>query len=162
MGALILFAACWAGGYLFPWWWPAIAGYAVGAWLGRRASTAFLAGFLGAAAAWGADAAWRDWRNRHILAERIAALFHLPGPIGAIAASALVGGLMGGFGAWAGYALRAALRPAPREAEARNAAAEAAGSASSGGLDVPAEGTRPDRAGDQPGSGTGSGRAEGA
>lgn len=138
MAALILFAGAWLGGYVFPWWWPALAGYGVGAWLGRRASTAFLYGFLGAAAAWGADAAWQDWRNHQILAIRIAALFQLPGPLAPVAVTALIGGIMGGLGAWAGYALRAALRPLPPDPEplpftdaARNAAAEAAGSESS-------------------------------
>lgn len=145
MAALILFAAAWLGGYVFPWWWPALAGYAVGAWRGRSSLTAFLHGFLGAAAAWGADAAWQDWRNHQILAVRIAALFHLPGPIAPVVVTALIGGIMGGLGAWAGYALRVAFRPAAAEPEpvpfaeaARNAAAEAAGSESSGAALPPA------------------------
>ena len=146
MAILILFAACWLGGYLFPWWWPALAAYAVGAWLRRRGSAACLQGFVGVGAAWAVAAGWRDLRNHHILAARMAALFHLPVPAAALAATALVGGLMGAFGAWAGYALRAWLwpRPAnrllPDRAEARNAAAEAAGSESSGAA------LRPDRA----------------
>jgi hypothetical protein len=139
MAFQILFAACLLGGFVFPWWWPALAGCAVGAWLPRRSWTAALTGFLAAGAAWGAAAGWRDLRNHHLLGARIAELFHLPGTAGALAVTALVGGLMGGLGAWAGHALREWIRPRVREdgpaplAEARNAAAEAAGSESSGG-----------------------------
>lgn len=139
MAGLILFFGCWLGGYLFPWWWPALAACAVGAWLPRRSGTAALSGFLGAGAAWAAAAAWQDLRNHHILSTRIASLFHLPGPAGAVAATGLVGGLMGALGAWAGYALREWIFPRPQVgelppfADARKAAADAAGSESSGG-----------------------------
>ena len=75
MAILILFAACWLGGYLFPWWWPALAAYAVGAWLPRRGSAACLQGFVGVGAAWAVAAGWRDLRNHHILAARMAASF---------------------------------------------------------------------------------------
>jgi hypothetical protein len=143
MAGLILFVGCWLGGYLFPWWWPALAACAVGAWLPRRSASAAWSGFLGAGLAWAAAAAWQDLRNHHILSARIAALFHLPGPAGAVAATGAVGGLMGALGAWAGYAVREWLRPRPQAvepppfADARKAAAEAAGSESSGGSGLP-------------------------
>jgi hypothetical protein len=78
---------------------------------------AALSGFLGAGAAWAGAAAWQDIRNHHILSGRIASLFHLPGPIGAIAATGAVGGLMGAVGAWAGFALREWLLPRNRGVE---------------------------------------------
>jgi hypothetical protein len=139
MAFQILFAACLVGGFLFPWWWPALAGFAIGAWLPRNSAAAATSGFFGAGAAWAAAAGWRDLRNHHILSGRIADLFHLPGSAGAIAVSALVGGLMGALGAWAGYAMREWVRPRiqpldpPPLAEARNAAALTAGSESSDG-----------------------------
>lgn len=161
MSILVLFAGCWLGGYLFPWWWPALAAYAVGAWRGRGSASAALNGFLGAGGAWAAAAAVADYRNRHILSGRMAALFHLPGPAGAVAATALAGGLMGALGGWAGYALREALRSRARRGEnpirerredARNAAAEAAGSDSSGAMrrrEPDAGGIPPAGAGDE-------------
>jgi hypothetical protein len=104
---------------------------------------AALSGFLGAGAAWAGAAAWQDLRNHHILSARIASLFHLPGPAGAIAATGAVGGIMGALGAWTGYTFRAWLLPRTRAADlplfadARKAAADAAGSESSGGAVFP-------------------------
>ncbi len=111
MATLILFAAALAGGYVFPWWWPAVAAYAVGFWLPRSAGSAFASGFAGTALAWAGLAAFLDWRNQHLLSGRIALLFHLPAGWATIALTGLLGGLMGGLGAWAGYALRAWLKP---------------------------------------------------
>jgi len=150
VAGLLLLAGCWLGGYLFPWWWPALAACAIGAWLPRRAGMAALSGFLGAGAAWACSAAWQDFRNHHILSHRIAPLFHLPGPMGAIAATGLVGGLMGAAGAWAGYALREWLAPRalaidpPPFVDARKAAADAAGSESSDGTDAARTGDTPE------------------
>jgi hypothetical protein len=111
MATLILFAAALLGGYLFPWWWPAIAAYAVGYWLPKRPWSAFVAGFIGTALAWGGMAAFLDWRNHHILSDRIAQLFSLPTGLLLPPITSLLGGLMGGMGAWAGFALRAYLKP---------------------------------------------------
>ena len=134
MAALMLFAAAWAGGYLFPWWWPALAGYALGLWRPRSAAGAFCSGFAGVAAAWASAAAVQDLRNHHILAVRIAQVFHIPGG-GPLAVTALLGGLMGGLACLAGYSLRAWLwprsapaAPAPVPEAARKAAADTAGS----------------------------------
>jgi hypothetical protein len=101
---------------------------------------AALSGFLGAGAAWAVAAAWQDLRNHHILSGRVAAIFHLPGPLGALAATGAVGGLMGALGGWTGYALREWLFPraqaieVPPFVDARKAAADAAGSESSDGI----------------------------
>lgn len=108
MALLLMFILVLAGGFLFPWWWwPALAGYAVGCWLGRSGPRAFAAGFLGAGGAWLALAAFMDWRNYHLLSAKVAALFHLPSPLLLLALTALIGGLLGGLGAWAGQSLRA-------------------------------------------------------
>jgi hypothetical protein len=111
MAALILFAASLLGGFIFPWWWPAVAAYAVGFWKPRRAGAAFLSGFAGPALAWAGLAAWMDQRNHHLLSARIAALFHAPDGWALIAATGVIGGMMGGLGAWAGFSLRAYARP---------------------------------------------------
>ncbi|MDB5102568.1 MAG: hypothetical protein JWP91_257 [Fibrobacteres bacterium] len=113
MALLILFAAALAGGYIFPWWWPAIAAYGIGFWLPRNAASAFASGFAGAGLAWAGLAAFLDWRNHHLLSGRIAALFHLQTGWAVVALTGILGGLMGGLGAWAGYALRAYAMPRP-------------------------------------------------
>lgn len=110
MSAALMFVLALGGGFLFPWWWPALAGYALGFWRMRKASAAFGSGFLGAACAWLALAALVDWRNGHLLSTRVAALFGLSGPASPYALllmTAFIGGLLGGLGAWAGQALRA-------------------------------------------------------
>lgn len=95
------------GGFLFPWWWPALAAYAAGYWLGRSPLRAFLSGLAGAGLAWGALAAFLDWRNGHLLATRIARLMDLPASHLPLVLTAMVGGALGGLGAWAGQSLRA-------------------------------------------------------
>lgn len=106
MSALLIFALSLGGGFLFPWWWPAVPAYAVGYWLPRTAAGAFSAGFAGAAASWLACAALLDWRNHHLLSTRIAQVFHLPHPYWLLAITALLGGVVGGMSAWAGFSLR--------------------------------------------------------
>jgi hypothetical protein len=111
----VLFAAALVGGFLFPWWWPALAAYAAGYWLGRTPWRAFLTGFLGTGLAWAALAAFLDWRNAHVLAHRMAGLIGVPAPWVLLVLTALVGGLMGGLGALAGQALRAYILARRRE-----------------------------------------------
>jgi hypothetical protein len=106
-----MFFSALIGGWLFPWWWPALTAYIIGFWFHNRASGAFVTGFVGTASAWLAWASYQDWRNHHLLAGRIANLFHLPSVAAVLAITALLGGLTGGFGAWAGFALGAYLKP---------------------------------------------------
>lgn len=107
MALPLIFVLALGGGFLFPWWWPALAAYGVGIWLGRKGSWAFLSGFAGTALAWGVLAAFMDWRNHQLLSRKMAALFHLPSPFLLLAITAVIGGLLGGLGAWAGQALGA-------------------------------------------------------
>lgn len=111
MSALILFLATLIGGWLFPWWWPALIGYIVGFLLLKGPGRAFMAGFIGTALSWAALATYTDWQNHHLLATRIASIFHLPGFLAAIVLTAVLGGLIGGLGAWSGFAMGAYLRP---------------------------------------------------
>jgi hypothetical protein len=122
MALALMFFLALGGGFLFPWWWPALAGYALGFWRGGKAGSAFGTGFLGAAAAWLSLAALMDWRNHHLLSSKVAGLFGITGPLAPYAlllATALVGGLLGGFGAWAGQSLRVWLL-LRRQAEGRS------------------------------------------
>jgi hypothetical protein len=103
--ALFVLAASLLGGPFFPWWWPAVPGLLAGFWK-PGATRAFFAAFLGAALGWGAVAIYLDWRNAGLLSARIAAMFHLPGAAGLIAATALVGGVTAGLGALVGNHFR--------------------------------------------------------
>ena len=113
MTALILFAAALAGGFLFPWWWPAVAAYAVGFWRPHSAFTAFSIGLRRHGPAWAGLAALLDQRNHHLLSGRMADLFRPPGGWALVLATGLIGGLMGGLGALAGQTLRAYVKPFP-------------------------------------------------
>jgi hypothetical protein len=99
-------AASLAGGWGFPWWWPCVPGFFAGAWPGRSAGNGrtapVLASFAGGALAWGGVAWFLDAGNGGILSSRIAPLFYLPGSFPLILATALVGGITAGLGAWAG------------------------------------------------------------
>jgi hypothetical protein len=102
----LIFVLTLGGGFLFPWWWPALAAYGAGFWLAKNGPGAFLAGFAGTGGAWLLLAAFMDWRNRQILSTRVAEVFHLPSPWLLLVLTALIGGLLGGLGALAGRALR--------------------------------------------------------
>jgi hypothetical protein len=111
MALLLVFLSSLIGGWIFPWWWPALAAYAIGFWLPKRVGNAVASGFLGTAAGWLAWAAFFDWRNHHLLSGRVGELFHLPSVTAVLTLAAFVGGITGGMAAWAGYAMGAYLKP---------------------------------------------------
>lgn len=111
MALLIIYSAALVGGWIFPWWWPALVAYGVGFWFPKNASNAFAVGFLGTATSWLTWAAFFDFRNHQILSGRMASLFHLPTTAAVLAVTALIGGITGGIAAWAGFAFGAYLKP---------------------------------------------------
>ncbi len=131
MAFLGIFFSIVLGGWIFPWWWPAVAAYAFGFWLPKKPSSALAAGFFGSALAWFFWAFLADIRNHHILSARMAKVFNLPTlnhlpPLPLkfqalllshlpsyfiILLTALIGGLMGVIAARAGFSLRTYLRP---------------------------------------------------
>lgn len=86
-----------------PWWCIAIAAAACGYALKSKAN--FLAGLLGIALLWLLKAWLLDASSAAPLAERVAAIFNLNKPL-LMLATALIGGLVGGFAAMAGAALK--------------------------------------------------------
>lgn len=103
--ATFVLAASALGGPFFPWWWPAVPGLIAGFWR-PGATRAFFTAFVGAAVAWGAVAIGLDARNAGLLSARIAPLFHLPGAMGLVAVTAIVGGVTAGLGALVGNHFR--------------------------------------------------------
>jgi hypothetical protein len=99
---LFVAAATSLGGFLFPWWWPAVPGLLAGFWRPGTPVRNFTAAFAGAGLAWAVVAVYFEARNDGILSARIAPLFHLPGSVALILATAAVGGLTAGLGALLG------------------------------------------------------------
>jgi hypothetical protein len=90
----------------FPWWIIAVVAFAVALLLPQKAGRAFLSGFLGIFLFWLCCSLYADIANQHILSARMATLFHLPAYGLFLVVAAMVGGLVGGFAAWGGAALR--------------------------------------------------------
>jgi len=106
--ALSSFALC----LFLPAWIVAIAAFLVAVIVVQHPGKAFLAGFLALLLLWGGLAWWVSANNDHILAHKIGLLLFKNGnPYLAIIATAVIGALMGGFGALTGSFLR---KPAAR------------------------------------------------
>ena len=89
---------------VFPWWTIAIAGFIGGIALTTRAN--FAAGFLAIAILWTAHALIIQSSAAAPLAQRVAAILMIKEVYLLIIIMALLGGLVGGFSAMAGSALR--------------------------------------------------------
>ncbi|MCE3008382.1 MAG: hypothetical protein LW884_08580 [Bacteroidetes bacterium] len=92
-----------------PWWIFAPVCAACGFLFARNTVHAFLAGFLGLFLLWGLVALGIDHFNGYRLGDKIAQLLSLPNNLTLVAATGLVGGLVGGFSTWAGRRIRAIL-----------------------------------------------------
>ena len=88
---------------LLPWWSIAIAAFVGGLAFNSRAN--FLAGFLGIGLLWFVYALMMDTTSAAPLAERVSKVLFMNKPL-LILATAVIGGLVGGFAAMAGGALR--------------------------------------------------------
>lgn len=97
--------------YFVPWWGVvALVPFAVAAWRARSAGGAFGAGFLSIALLWAVAAGWQSQANDHLLAGRMAQVLPLGGStVLLLVVTALLGGLVGGTAAWAGYLGRRAV-----------------------------------------------------
>lgn len=96
--------------YFLPWWMIAVVPFAVACWRSRSAGGAFGAGFLAIALLWAGVAFWQSNANDNLLAGRMANLLPVGGStLVLLLLTALLGGLVGGVAAWAGYLSRRAL-----------------------------------------------------
>ncbi len=103
---LLAFTATLLGGFVCPWWWPAMVGIALGFWKAGTRFRIFLVSFSGAGLAWGVVALFYQTGNHGLLAGKVAAIFHLPGSGSLVLVTSLVGGIMAGFGVGVGKSLR--------------------------------------------------------
>ena len=95
-------------GYLMelflPWWAVAIAAFVGGIVFNSRSN--FIAGFVGIGLLWLGRALISDLSTDSDLAERVARIFMLPDKSLLLLVTFLIGGLIGGFAAMSGGALR--------------------------------------------------------
>lgn len=103
----------WIAGVFLPWWSIALVAFLVGLLFIYSLWRSFLAGFIAIFILWGLLALWIDIKNESILSHKIAQIFPLGGSsFLMILVTAFIGGLVGGFAAMAGSALKPALRKA--------------------------------------------------
>jgi hypothetical protein len=91
----------------FPWWIIAVAASLVAVVIPQKPGKAFAIGFVAVFTLWGVSAFIIDMQNEQVLSSRVAAVLPLGGvPAYLILATAVVGGLVGGFAALTGSLLR--------------------------------------------------------
>lgn len=91
---------------VFPWWSLVIAALIVGVVFPHSGFSSFLSGLLGTAMVWLGYAYWIDVSTGSILSEKIAGIFHLGSPGALLLAGSMAAGIVGGFAALTGNALR--------------------------------------------------------
>lgn len=89
-----------------PWWVSALVSFVLALALARRAGQAFLAGFAGIGLGWFGYSLFCHLQNGGILAPRLSGLFFLPHPLFLLLLGLIVGGLVGGTSALAGFYCR--------------------------------------------------------
>lgn len=101
--ALLSFAAC----LFLPWWSIALAAFLVAALIPQTAVKSFLTGFTALFLLWGGLSFWISSANGHMLAHKVSmVLLKIDNPWYLIAATAIIGALVGGLGALSGSFLR--------------------------------------------------------
>jgi len=83
---------------LAPWWIIAFIAFFVAMLAKLSPLRGFMAGFVAMSVLWAALAYYLDLQNAGLLSGKVAQLFTLNQPVTLIAITALIGGLVGGFG----------------------------------------------------------------
>lgn len=97
--------------HVFPWWIIAVSGFLINFIVYSKGASSFLSGFLGVGLLWYFTAWITNVNYGTVLSDRIAQIFYLPGPGWLILVTAVIGGLVGGFGGLTGSHLRALVMP---------------------------------------------------
>jgi hypothetical protein len=109
---LLSFCAC----LYFPWWSIAIVAFIVSAIIQQKPWLAFLSGFIALFLLWGGLSFWISTNNDNILAHRVSLLIlKTESAFALIAVTALIGALVGGFGALTGSFIRPETRIADKQ-----------------------------------------------
>ena len=94
------------GEILLPWWSVVPAAFLGAMWKAPSGWKALGAGFAGVGGLWFCVSGYLHIRSGGILTVRIAEMFQIPSPVLLLLLTTLVGGLVGGFAASAGYHLQ--------------------------------------------------------
>ena len=105
---LIILILSFASGFFLPWWVVAIAAFSAAFFAGKTGKQAFLSGFLAVFIVWIVLALFKSIPNDHVLAKKVAELFHLPGWGYLLLITGVIGGLVSGFAALSGLLLKRA------------------------------------------------------
>ncbi|MES2279672.1 MAG: hypothetical protein V4592_26795 [Bacteroidota bacterium] len=95
-------------GFITPWWAAAIIAFVAALYAGKKPVQAFWSGFGAVFIVWVVLALLKSVPNDHVLASRVAVLFHLPGWSILLILTSLIGGLVGGMSALSGVLVRKA------------------------------------------------------
>jgi hypothetical protein len=94
-------------GYFFEWWTVAIAAFIGGAIFGKSSGETFGKGMAAVTTLWLLMTWYYHFTTQGILSNKIAQILPVGGNVGAlIAATVLIGGLVGGWGAMSGFLVR--------------------------------------------------------
>lgn len=94
-------------GYFFEWWTVAIAAFIGGAVFGTSSGETFAKGTAAVTTLWLLMTWFQHFTTQGILSNKIAQILPVGGNVGAlIAATVLIGGLVGGWGAMSGFLVR--------------------------------------------------------
>ena len=85
-----------------PWWICGVIAFGVSLLLRLKPGAAFLAGFLGVTCAWGISVEIIDVHNGEVLSSRVGELFMGMSSLAILIVTAVLGGLVGGFGGMTG------------------------------------------------------------
>jgi len=103
---IIIFVLTLAFGFISSWWFAAIIAFAAALYAGRTGPQAFWSGFGAVFAVWIVLILFKTVPNDHILASRVAVLFHLSSWILLMFITALIGGLVAGTAALSGVMVK--------------------------------------------------------
>jgi hypothetical protein len=107
----ILFLATLLAQLFLPWWTAAVVPFAVAFWLAQSPAEAFGKGTLAVSLLWLFASWYSHFSSAGILTTQVANVLPLKGNSGLlIALTAVLGGLVGGLGAWSGACCKSALR----------------------------------------------------
>ena len=96
---------------LFAWWAIVVASLLINFIIYSKGASSFVSGFLGIGLLWFFTALIVDLSTDSILTQRVAQIFSLPSTGLLILATAIIGGLAGGFGGLTGSYLRIWIMP---------------------------------------------------
>lgn len=106
MAFLLILLLAFALQFFLPWWIIAPISFGLAAWLSRKGGAAFWSGFAGIGLGWLLLSTFIHFRTEGLLSDKVIQLFSLPHSLLLILLTALVGALVGGVSAWAGFACR--------------------------------------------------------